>query len=64
MNNFTKGLLVILAIAVPVAMTAPSVQAATATSVPAAKSVKVKKHLYHTKMHKHNYRHSALKANK
>jgi hypothetical protein len=61
MNNFTKGLLVVLAIALPVAMTAPSVQAMTPNAVPAAK---VNKHHYRTKMHKHHYRHSALKSYK
>jgi len=61
MNNFTKGLLVILAIAAPVAMTAPSVQAMTPNAVSTAK---VNKNTHHTKMHKHHYRHSAPKAHK
>lgn len=69
MNNFTKGLLIVLAIAAPVAMTAPSVQAATPTSVPAAKSAKVEqskvnKNTHRTKMHKGRHHHSAPKAHK
>ena len=64
MNNFTKGLLLILVIAAPVAMTAPSVQAATPKAVPAAKSAKVNKNTHSTKMHKHHHRHSVAKANK
>ena len=63
MNNFTKGLLVVLAIAVPVAMTAPSVQAATPKDVPAAKSAKVNKNTHTTKVHKHHH-HSVPKAYK
>ncbi|GAX39942.1 hypothetical protein NIES4075_09040 [Tolypothrix sp. NIES-4075] len=62
MNNFTKGLLLVLVIAAPVAMTAPSVQAAT-PKVAAAKSNKVNKNTHTTKMHKH-HRHSAAKAKK
>jgi curli biogenesis system outer membrane secretion channel CsgG len=64
MNNFTKGLLLVLAIAAPVAMTAPSVQAATPLAVPAAKSAKVNKNTHHAKMHKHHHRPSAAKAQK
>ena len=64
MNNFTKGLLLVLAIAVPIALTTPSVQAAAPKVVPAAKSAKVNKNTHTTKMHKHHYRHSAAKAQK
>ena len=64
MNNFTKGLLLVLAIAAPVALTAPSVQAATAKVVPGAKSAKVNKNTNTTKMYKHHHRHSAAKAQK
>ncbi|GAX39941.1 hypothetical protein NIES4075_09030 [Tolypothrix sp. NIES-4075] len=60
MNNFTKGLLLVLAIAAPVAMTAPSVQAAT-PKVAAAKSTKSP---HSTKMHKHHHRPNVTKTKK
>ena len=64
MNNFTKGLLLVLAIAAPVVLTAPSVQAATPKAVPATTSAKVNKNTHSTKMHKHHHRDSATKTQK
>lgn len=61
MNNFTKGLLLVLAIAAPVAMTAPSVQAATPKVVTAGKSTKSP---HYTKKHKHHHRPNVTNAKK
>ncbi|MGI8502971.1 MAG: hypothetical protein ACR2LR_17820 [Hassallia sp.] len=68
MNNFTKGLLLFLAITAPVAITAQSSQAMTPKTVPAVKSTKVQetgmhKNTHRTGMHKRHY-HRATKAHK